>query len=362
MQLPKIGFSGEIFLSQRFGGISRYFIELATHLKSQNLADIQIDAWYYTNQYLHDHRNELAFTGRFCDKGPRGAYRVRKVLNQLHHSFDFRKHDLLHATYYDHESFARKLCRRVTTFYDMIHERCDADPRFLRRKQLAYQKSDRCIAISEATKADVVAYLNADPAKVDVVYLATDFPTRDLGQRQQKNYVLWVGGRAWYKNFSTFVAAYAKSRACLGGVQLVLAGGPRPSPQELQEWASAGIDVELVQHCSPNDDELTALYRDALALFYISKLEGFGIPPLEAMACMCPVVASNVSSIPEVVGDAALQVDPDDIDSIADAIDNVCQQESLRDELRTRGAQRVRQFSWKKCAQETMRVYDKAMQ
>lgn len=122
--------------------------------------------------------------------------------------------------------------------------------------------------------------------------------------------------------------------------------------------ASLGV-VNRVETCEGNDAMLANLYTYASAFAYPSLCEGFGIPPLEAMYYGCPVVASNVSSIPEVVGDAGLYFDPMSVDDISEKLQSVLSDTQLRALLISRGKKRVQEFSWEKCTAETLKVYER---
>ena len=122
-----------------------------------------------------------------------------------------------------------------------------------------------------------------------------------------------------------------------------------------------GLGEQIVYLGFVSDDELIALYNCALAMIYPSLYEGFGLPLLEAMACGCPVVASNATSLPEVVGDAGLLCNPDDHTDMADAIEQVISSDSLRATMAEKGLVRVKKFSWQRAAQETLAVYEKVL-
>jgi glycosyltransferase involved in cell wall biosynthesis len=159
--------------------------------------------------------------------------------------------------------------------------------------------------------------------------------------------VLFVGDRGGYKNFAGLVEALRAP--ALEDIQLVCyGGGPFRKGETLPRRAL---------HLSGSDELLAQLYRQAAALVYPSVYEGFGLPALEAMACHCPVVCSNAGSLPEIVGTAAELFDPRDPAAIADAVERVLTSSGRAQELRTRGAERAKQFTWERCAMETRQVY-----
>ncbi len=228
----------------------------------------------------------------------------------------------------------------------------------------------RVIAISQSTKRDLVSEYGVAPDKVTVVYGGSDpafAPARDeraveaLRARRHlpDRMILHLGTIEPRKNLVRLVRAFARAKR-MGHLphRLVLAGA--------RGWKDAQVDT-AVQEEELGDDvifagyvpqqELPLWYQAADVFVYPSLYEGFGLPPLEAMACGTPVVTSNAASLPEVVQDAALVVEPTDVAALADAIVKSCQQPALRDELRSRGLAQAAKFSWARAARETTDVY-----
>ncbi len=358
----KVGFTGEIFLHQQYGGVSRYVVELVKRLRKLELADATIRTPFNVNFYLRENAVNLDYRGLNFSRSFRGLPQIARAVERLQQVLLPCNTNVSHASYYDWELWTKSGVR-IATFYDLIECRFSPKKWFHDRQQTTYSFADHCIAISQSTKNDMVQFLGADPAKVDVVYLASDIipPTSEIPRAIQGDFVLWVGARAGYKNFATFITAFAESAAFRAGSLLVCAGGPQFSPTELEVCNKLLSGVDKVIHLVPDDFELATLYRDALVLVYASSFEGFGIPPLEAMRCSCPVVASNTSSVPEVVGDAGLLFDPTNHEEIADAIDRVVFESQLRFFLCEVGRQRSKLFSWEKMARETFAIYESAM-
>lgn len=355
--------SGEIFTRQRFGGVSRYCVELARELNQTGTVNARIAAGLHINEYLWNSRKSVNHRGLFLSRPSRTAKRICDLAQKLNRKLPTGgQADVIHLSYYGHEHFRGRNAAKICTFYDMIHERFAPDPTFFERKQKCLKQSDRSIAISEATKADMVHFLGADPDKIDVVYLASRITFQTDTAAVPGQYLLWVGARNWYKNFEAFVRGYVRSRAASDGVSLLCAGGPPITPQEQETWHGLGLDPGKVRYLQPTDHELAALYASALGLVYASLYEGFGIPPLEAMMCNCPVIASDSGSIPEVVGDAALMIDPQSPESIATQIDELIYNRDTASRLRRRGSAQAAKFSWARCAQETLACYRRALE
>jgi glycosyltransferase involved in cell wall biosynthesis len=242
------------------------------------------------------------------------------------------------------------------------------------RTRHSVHEAKRVIADSEATRRDVIQLLGAAEEKVRAVPLGCDpeFTPGDVEAARERvmrsfgidrPYVLHVGTIEPRKNLERLVSAFnrARSRYDLPHL-LVLAGSPgwgvRPVRQVV---ASEGLESIVRFTGAVSREDLLALYRAAALFAYPSLYEGFGLPALEAMACGTPVLASDVSSLPEVVGDAALTVDPADDEALAAAIARALTDGELRRRLRGAGPARARQFTWERCARETLAVYDDAV-
>ncbi len=233
------------------------------------------------------------------------------------------------------------------------------------------RSATRILADSQATRQDLIRYYGIPKEKTVVVYPGLD---RDLGPVTDadllaatrdhygisERYLFYVGTLHPRKNLARLVRAFAGSVAVkYPELQLVLAGKKGwLSDGIVEEVRSAGLVDQIVLTGYVPDSDLPALMSGALAFVFPSLYEGFGMPVLEAMACGTPVVCSNVSSLPEVAGEAALLVDPLDTGALAQALIRIAEDADLRCELVLRGLERVRAFSWRRCAQETLQVLE----
>jgi len=272
--------------------------------------------------------------------------------------------DLVHETYYEQHTSCRKV-PHVLTVYDMIHEKFpesfwDGDA-VTRSKKYAVKRVEHVLCISGNTQRDLLEMYDLPEDRVTVTYLGYDaLPQTGVQARDVVGvapYILHVGGRHGYKNFDGLLRAFAASSWLKANFRMVCFGGGELSRLELDLMSGLGQSATQVIHVGGGDDRLAALYKGAAAFVYPSKYEGFGIPPLEAMSLDCPVICSNTSSIPEVVGDAGEYFDPYDVDSIMSSIERVLQSSVRRAELVLLGRERCKRFSWKRCAQETLAVY-----
>jgi len=268
----------------------------------------------------------------------------------------------------------RRNCRSVITIHDLNFL---LYPHFLTPQSASYygqidqavRNCDHIIAVSESTKHDIVRLTGAPENKITVVHEAAHPIYRPLDDSlpQQvvermgldRDYILFVSTIEPRKNVPTLLMAYKKLLDHYHAeVDLALAGEKGWLFEEvfaLVGKLDLGERVHFLGRVSP--EELLGLYNAAQLLVHPAFYEGFGLPPLEAMACGTPVVVSNTSSLPEVVGDAALLVDPSDVDSMAVAIWRLLTDEALRKQMREKGFRRARRFSWKKAALETLDIY-----
>ena len=358
----KISYDSQIFSLQAYGGISRYFYQLANNLSTLDQS-IRIHAAFYRNKYICHLPKDLV-TGRYLPKYPPRSDKIIRRLNSFLSSRDISnwKPNIIHETYYSLESVT--LCRapRVITVYDMIHELFSGQ--FLARDNISKKKintinrADKVICISNNTKNDLMRLFNVDEKKIEVVYLGFDKLTcgDHFKPSMSKPYLLYVGTREGYKNFDGLLRAISSSTRLSRDFDVCTFGGPKFTKREVEMISHLGLSGQIY-HLNGSDELLGMLYKGARAFVYPSLYEGFGIPPLEAMAQNCPVIASNASSIPEVIGGAGEFFLPNKIDSIRHAIESVVYSDFRISELRVAGKARVEYFSWEKCARETLNIY-----
>ncbi|MFA6002294.1 MAG: glycosyltransferase family 1 protein, partial [Thermoleophilia bacterium] len=265
-------------------------------------------------------------------------------------------------------------CPCVMTLHDIILVRLANDyysptrARMYERRLLSkVNEADHIITVSGFSKKDLCDWSGIDPDKVSVVYngvsgqfrKVTDPDTLDAVRRRYrlpKRFVFCVGSTEPRKNIRRAIEAFAQLRRVRADIQMVVAGVDycRVTPGE----AFDGLDLDgVVLAGYVQDVDLPAIYSMADLFFFPSLYEGFGLPPLEAMACGTPVITSSKSSIPEVVGDAAVLVDPRKPGEMAGALEMVLSSGGMREELISKGLARVSDFSWEKTAQQTREIY-----
>jgi glycosyltransferase involved in cell wall biosynthesis len=268
-------------------------------------------------------------------------------------------------------------CRSVVTIHDCIHLMF---PQYLPNRfaleyarlsiSIASRRAARVLTVSESSKRDILRFVDTEPDKIDVIYNAYDerfgveprevdvVRVRERFQLHDE-FVLYAGNVKPHKNLGRLIEAFDMvRRRNLQHLKLVLIG------DEISKYAALRRAVhkhQLHQYVRflgyLPEETLAVMYRLAGVFVFPSLYEGFGLPPLEAMASGTPVVTSNVSSLPEVAGDAAVLVDPYDPAAIADGIERVLTDERLRHDLRRRGLVRARQFSWEDSVRRVHEIY-----
>jgi glycosyltransferase involved in cell wall biosynthesis len=285
------------------------------------------------------------------------------------------KPDVFHAPHYVLPPAVR--CRSVVTIHDCIHLMF---PQYLPNRAAyvyakasmwsAARRSHRILTVSEASKRDILHFFNVPPEKIVVVYNAIDERFREAPPEEdvervreryqlQHRFVLYAGNIKPHKNLVRVIEAFAElRRGEFDDLKLLIIGD---EISKLPALRRAVHNYKLHKHVRflgfLPDETLAVLYRLAAVFVFPSLYEGFGLPPLEAMASGTPVVTSNVSSLPEVTDGAAVLVDPYDVGSIVDGIRRVLDDPDLANDMRTKGIERAREFSWERSVARTLDLY-----
>ncbi|MEQ9825117.1 MAG: glycosyltransferase family 1 protein [Puniceicoccaceae bacterium] len=376
----QVCYDHQIFASQRVGGISRYFSELVRQpcvgsVRNQLVLAKSLNCYLEGNpryagivEQTRNHYRNFAWGLEF-----RGKHRLYQKYLQIsrYKEINLRQSlrvvrrgnfDLFHPTYYD-PYFLDVLGKipMVLTVYDMIHEKFSAhfaaqDHTSEYKRQLCHRAS-HIIAISQSTKADLVEIFGIPPEKITVIHLANSLepPPVEVKLELPERYVLFVGVRRGYKNFNAFFSAMLPLLRRDRDLHL-LCTGYAFSKEETELFQSQGVQQQVC-HFFASDWDLAELYSRATCFVFPSFYEGFGLPILEAYASGCPVVVSHTSSLPEVGGAAALYVDPSDPDDIREKVLQLLQNPSLRHQLREKGYEHLRHFSWEQCCQQHAALY-----
>lgn len=361
-----IFFDHQTFSLQKFGGISRYYAELINGINRVANNKAYLPLIFSDNVHL---RESGIITRKLISDRP--FYKKNQFIYRSNQAYTIaqlyqKSFDVFHATYYNPYFIPYLKGRPFTvTFLDMIHEKFSIqfpelanDELITKQKRLLANRADRIIAISESTKRDVVELLNIDPDKISVIYLGNSLKPVFTDPQEYSNaqpYLLFVGRRERYKNFEGLLRSIHPLLKKYK-IRLLCAGGDSFTIDERLLIHSVDVD-ELVEYRPINDQTLQSLYRHAVAFIFPTMYEGFGIPVLEAFACDCPCIVSNLSSLPEVAGDAALYIDPASPDSISHAVELLINDSELRNTLIRKGRKQLIHFSWQHTVNETLKLY-----
>jgi glycosyltransferase involved in cell wall biosynthesis len=363
--MTKLIYDYRIFASQSHGGISRYFYEIIRNIICLEQIQVTVFAGMNRNKY----GIESLLSDRFSFLGIKAldlpkTWRLYNFLSELAFSVSLAlnstKYDIYHPTYY-YSRRPKLKAFQVVTVHDMTHEilpqyfsKNDKTPQ---NKVKTIKDADLLIAVSNSTKNDLINIYDIEKEKIRVIYHGNSLVSPvDQPPLVEYPYILFVGCRSSYKNFNMLLNAYAKNMKINSNFDIVAFGSMPFKRSELKEIKKLGVTGKI-RHVSGDDSVLSNLYKYASVFVYPSLYEGFGIPLLEAMHYGCPVIASNTSSIAEVVGNAGLLFNPYDVEAIGEALEKILFANVLRKQLIEAGYARGALFSWKRAARETLDTY-----
>ncbi|HZL68078.1 MAG TPA: glycosyltransferase family 1 protein [Candidatus Limnocylindrales bacterium] len=363
----RVLYDHQVFSLQNAGGASRYFYELMNFLST--VPDVQTELLLGISGTVYPFRSlppAKARVTQLPESLPPGM--LRYVANEILGNcaaFVRGTMDIYHLTLFMRMPMVRAR-RLVATHHDCTHERFphlfpDVKKVLWARKKL-FPEMDAIICVSESCRQDLLQFYAVDPAKTRVIHHGLNPLPRSaeaaasLRQKLRRDYVLYVGMRVAFKNFAGLLKAFHETRLHDSFDLLVLGGGPL-TVQEKTLIASLEMSDCLTALPIVSDELLAEAYAGAHLFVYPSLNEGFGFPPLEAMSVGCPVLASQVSSIPEVCQDAPFYFDPMDQGSFNRALLQAVNDEMARQLAVERGKEVVAKYSWDKCGRETLALY-----
>ena len=268
-------------------------------------------------------------------------------------------------------------CPKVVTIHDLIPYIMPETVgkgylmKFLKEIPNIIENSNGIITVSEFSKKDILRFFPIDPDKIHVTPLAANSKFKPMDKEICKNlikgkynipgnFLLYMGGFSDRKNVHSLIEAFSKLYNNLNeDIYLVLLGSYRDSSQKLVTLVnSLGMKDRIIFAGFIPEDDVPVFYNASIGFVYPSFYEGFGLPPLEAMHCGTPVITSNLTSIPEVVGDSGILINPYNINELIDAMGNLVTNKSLQDELSLKGLNKAKQFSWESTAINTLKAYE----
>lgn len=362
----KIVFDHQTFSSQAVGGVPRYYMELYSGINKKVGMSAEIVAPVYCNNYLR----ESGFKEGFKVPAFPKVYRFIQPIDQILSKplISRKAPDIFHETYYQFNGLAPKNCPVVITALDVLHEKFHENFRVrdttTLRKRAAIRRATHIIAISENTRQDYIEFFNIPPEKISTIHLGCSFLGDEYKNLIVENsgtpYLLYVGGRRGYKNFKNLLAAYFSSRFLKENFHLICFGGGGFSSEEKGLIHKlGGSQSSNVSQISGNDLRLAQMYKNASVFVYPSVYEGFGLPPIEAMSLGCPVACSDRSSMPEVVGNAAVTFNPYSVEDIKEKLERLLDSADMRNNLTGLGLERASLFNWESCVDKTADLYQR---
>lgn len=351
----KILYSHDIFSMQFVGGISRYIFELFSRNKNA-----KIPLLYSENLYLNKHKKTAHF---------RGKTRIISLLNEMSEKLLSKNtFDIYHISYYKKSPNIPSDAVFIVSVYDMIHE-IYAKSYFKNDNKTSALKRQNClqcdgiIAISQTTKNDLIRFFGIDEHKIRVIYLGHSLQKppilRKNSQNLPKNYILFVGSRGAYKNFTNFACAFVEILHIHPQIK-ALCVGEKFSDDECKFLETLKIKNAFIA-LQAKENELYEIYAQAKCFVFPSFYEGFGIPILESFFAGCPAVLSDIAVFREIASDAAMYFNPHDKTSIAQTILQIMRDTSLAQEKVALGKERLKHFSWDETYRQTMKFYNEVI-
>lgn len=337
-------FDSQIFSLQTYGGISRYFSEIIPRLPDFNILPV-MTMKYSSNEYLDKLPPE--FRVRKIYSKSKGVNLLIYLTNFINDYNSFRKSDpdIIHFTYFSKAKVNPGKIPSIVTLYDTI----PVNGLLFDRKPYLFG-ADKLIAISEATKKSYISEFGLDPGIIKVIHLASSLPVTEIcPPGLPGKYLLFVGNRSGYKNFSVVEDAFNGIKSSYPNLYLVCAGGERPETSQMGD--------RIIHFPVSGDKELSGFYSHAQAFIFPSLKEGFGIPLLEAFGAGCPVIASDIEVFHEVAGNACLYFSPENTSDLIRKIRSVADNPALKHRLLQYGRNRSKIFSWEKTASRTAEIY-----
>lgn len=322
-----------------------------------------------------DSKNQYFFFKPTNEKDLSAPKRLIWDQYQMPQKAKFAQVDILHQPCFSAPIFYSG--KVVVTIHDIIAILYGKDiPLFSRQffskiMPFSYRRADKIIAISEHTKKDIIKYLKISPEKIIVIHSAADemFNKGNISQEKilamkkkyqiNKNYLLHIGTLNPRKNLQFLIKVFSQVVNNLPDFQLVITGKKGWYYQGLfDQVKNLGLEDKVIFTGYIKDIDKPIFYQGATLFVFPSLYEGFGLPPLEAMSCGCPVISSNTSSLPEVIGNAGILLSPNDELSWVRSIKMILEDKKLQKNLAKQGLEQAAKFSWSRTAQETLRVYE----
>ena len=356
----KICFDYEIFWKQKISSIgSRYYFNLIDNLFRYKELNIKVFAGFYLDEKIENLSKNVVFGKKIKKKIPLTG-KITEKFNSVFCNYKISNFnpDIIHKTYYSNRLIKNK-SKVVLTVMDLWHEK-NSNYKDMPKKD-SIDIADHIICPSNYSKKDLIDIYKVDEKKVSVVSVGIEnfekCKNNNFTKHSDKPYLLYVGARGRYKNFNSLIEAFSSSTKLKNDFNILCFGGGNFTSYEQSLFKEKKISHLVIKSERIDDQALYNTYKNARCLIYPSSHEGIGLPPLEAMSLECPVITSNHEAILEGVGNAGVIFNPSSIEDIKDKIENTVYSNDKIKELKINGIIRSKNFSWKKCAEETIKIY-----
>lgn len=328
------------------GGIARYFHQISERISKKNKV-------FFSRKHTRRFPKEIHLPPLFHFRPHRISFYLEYLWHRLCSNY---KIDIVHPTEFQLSPtgsfYSKKGAKLVITIHDLIHEKFGAPGNLYSkaRRTNFYNQADGYIFVSKSTHNDFAEFypdlIKSRPSKI--IWHGCNFPVNKLKHKNRRKQFLFVGSRNGYKNFATAAQAFCKVADEYKDCTLVVAGAP-PHSSELTIVKNYENQISWIEF--PGEEQLRILYAESVALLYISKYEGFGMPLLEAMSQGCIPITGNHSSIPEVLGKAGIKVNCESVSELSDAMQKCLVDDSETKNLVKKGYDRASFFTWGKSAE-----------
>jgi len=349
-------FDYNIFFLQKYGGISRYFIELCKQMNN-NQIDYLIQATIYQNDYLKKNILNKSFNIHL-KKYPRFSRKIFGLINKhfLYKSIKRKQVKIFHNTYYGNFVLDKNIAQ-ISTVYDFTHEIFSKEYDYKKNiKTNAIKNSNHLICISENTKKDLIKFYNIKPENISVVYLGGNHLPKVNKVFNEKPYVLYVGYRENYKDFHVLLETFHSSSRLKKDFDIICFGSSEFNKEEINKISQYKL-TDVVRHVKGGDQELSNLYSSASCHIITSKYEGFGITAVEAYNFGCPVIHTGKGSLMEIADINGLY------DGSSENLKNLLEKFLYSNEDKKKMIQNTdkikEKFTWESCFNDTYNVYKK---
>ena len=356
-----IFYDHQIFTIQKYGGISNYYYNLVKLLNQRKFVNLQIYAPLYINEYIKNLPPNIVWGKRLN----LNKFKLNLIVNNYFTNFKLNSFqpDIVHLTYYNSHYNKNKRSKYVLTVYDMIHEQY---PYYFNNKRLSDNKRQACevadhiICISENTKKNIVNIFNVPEKKISVIYLGADHLSLvdDINIEFNDKFILFVGSRKNYKNFSILLKAFYSNKEIYNNYKIIAFGGERVSRETKEEIKSLKIDNNKIIFFKGSDQILKNLNKKASLFVCPSLEEGFGIPPLEAISVGCPVLVSDIAVFREILKDKCELFNPSSVSDLSLKMEKMLNLNEFEKKLSDKVNSSEVKYKWINCAEQTYNLYE----